>query len=109
MRTLRAIATGCVLAMLAIPLASVDARAGDASQKPYDSAIQYALEKLVSGIHTETFFGGVEVDVTPVRTWKSVSGHWCREYDITVRESDASPERERSTRCRDQGYWKLAK
>ena len=47
---------------------------------PYETAVQYALEHLTSGISTASQFGGTDVMVMPVRTWKSVSGHYCRRY-----------------------------
>ena len=80
---------------------------GAKAESPYYGAIRYALEKLISGIHTESFFGGVDVAVTPIRTWKSVSGHYCREYDITVTKPGTKAQKERETRCRDKGEWLL--
>ncbi|MDH3668636.1 MAG: hypothetical protein OEN23_17060 [Paracoccaceae bacterium] len=93
---------------LTIALLAAGSVAGQArAESPYEAAIQYALEKLVSGIHTESFFGGTEVSVTPIRTWKSVSGHYCREYKITVDMADTGEQSDRQIRCREDGYWKL--
>lgn len=98
---------GIIVAFVALSVSTglVPAAKADSG---YESAIQYALEKLVSGIHSETLYGGTEVAVTPLRTWKSVSGHYCREYDLIVTENDGAKERNRQIRCRDEGYWKLA-
>ena len=101
MRPLRVI-TACLALGLVAGFAPV-AKA----ESPYNSAIQYALEKLVSGIHTESFFGGTDVAVTPIRTWKSVTNHYCREYDITVTGPNEKTMRDREIRCREDGYWKL--
>lgn len=101
MRQLRII-TACLALIAAVGFAP-----GAKAEARFESAIQYALEKLVSGIHTESLFGGTEVAVTPIRTWKSVSGHYCREYDITVTQNGSAAESDRQTRCRDEGYWKL--
>lgn len=102
MRPMRVIA-----ACLALGLAVGFVPGAKAEESRYNGAIQYALEKLVSGIHTESLFGGVEVAVTPIRTWKSVSGHYCREYDITVTEPGAEAQYDRQIRCRDDGKWLL--
>ena len=92
-----------LLALGAWNMAASSARA----DSHYESAIQYALEHLVSGIHTESAFFGTDVSVTPIRTWKSVSGHYCRQFDITVTRQGAMPEQDRGIRCRDSdGVWK---
>lgn len=78
------------------------------AETPYEDAIQYALEHLTSGIATASMFHGTEVKVRPVRTWKSVSGHYCREYEITVTEPGSGPVHGEKTRCRvEGGWWKL--
>ena len=77
---------------------------------PYEAAVQYALEHLTSGISTASMFQGTEVTVMPVRTWKSVSGHYCRRYEITITKPASAPDRTESTRCRDgNGIWKKVK
>ena len=77
------------------------------AETPYEAAVQYALEHLTSGISAASMFQGTEVTIMPVRTWKSVSGHYCRRYEITVREPASEPNRAEGTRCRESdGNWK---
>lgn len=71
-----------------------------------DDAIGYALENLVSGTSATLRLGETEVSVTPLRTWKSVSGHWCRRYELVVSEPGAGPELNEATRCREDGIWR---
>jgi surface antigen len=80
------------------------------AESPYEAAVQYALEHLTSGISTASRFEGTEVKVMPVRTWKSVSGHYCRQYEITITKPAADPDQAEQIRCRDSdGKWKLVK
>lgn len=72
---------------------------------------QLALERLQSGIAmTERLSDGTgTLSIRPLRTWKSVTGHFCREYELQVRRTGALPLVERHTRCRDSdGAWKLS-
>ncbi len=79
------------------------------AETPYEAAVQYALEHLTSGISTASLVNGNEVMVMPMRTWKSVSGHYCRQYEITVTKPASAPNRAESSRCRDgDGVWKKA-
>lgn len=72
-----------------------------------ESTLQYALENLVSGTAATARIGETEISVTPVRTWKSVSGHWCRRFEMTVSQSGAATQHNEATRCRDtDGTWK---
>ena len=64
------------------------------AETPFEETVQYALENLTSGISTASMIEGTEVTVTPTRTWKSVSGHYCRRYEITVTEPGADPDRD---------------
>ena len=80
---------------------------GDTS---YEAAVQYSLEHLTSGVSTAFLVNGNEVMVMPMRTWKSVSGHYCRQYEITVTKPASGPDRTGSIRCRDgDGVWKKLK
>ncbi len=80
---------------------------GDTS---YEAAVQYSLEHLTSGNSTAFLVDGNEVMVMPLRTWKSVSGHYCRQYEITVTKPASDPDRTGSIRCRDgDGVWKKVK
>ena len=77
------------------------------AETPYEAAVQYALEHLTSGISTASRVNGIEVTVMPMRTWKSVSGHYCRRYEITITKPGADPDHGEWTRCRDgDGAWK---
>ncbi len=80
------------------------------AETPYEAAVQYALEHLTSGVATASMFNGIEVAVIPMRTWKSVSGHYCRRYEITITKPASAPDRTESTGCRDgNGIWKKVK
>jgi len=80
------------------------------AETPYEAAVQYALEYLTSGISTASSFEGTAVEIMPVRTWKSISGHYCRLYEITVTELTSNSNRDERTRCRDtDGKWKRVK
>ncbi len=80
---------------------------GDTS---YEAAVQYSLENLTSGNSTAFLVNGNEVMVMPLRTWKSVSGHYCRQYEIAVTKPASAPDRTGSIRCRDgDGIWKKVK
>ncbi len=80
------------------------------AETPYEEAVQYALEHLTSGISTASLIKGTQVTVMPTRTWKSVTGHYCRRYEITVTEPGADPDHGEWTRCRDgDGVWKQVK
>lgn len=58
----------------------------EADRRFVGSALREALETKGSGqkVSVEEF-GGAGGSVTPVRTYKSVSGHWCREYVRDIR------------------------
>jgi surface antigen len=74
---------------------------------PFEETVQYALEHLTSGISAASMIQGTQVTVVPTRTWKSVTGHYCRRYEITVTEPGAAPDHGERTRCRDgDGVWK---
>ena len=80
------------------------------SANALEDTVQYALEKLTSGIPAAAVIEGTEVVVVPIRTWKSVSGHYCRQYELTVTQPGGEPNRSESTRCRDSdGIWKKVK
>ena len=96
----------CALALAsALPssLAAAEAEPG------VERTTQSALEHVQSGVPmTAVLPGGVELTVRPVRTWRSVTGHFCREYDLWLVRSGQPPQGMRRTRCRDaDGNWKL--
>ena len=76
-------------------------------ETPYEEPIQYALENLTSGVSTSSQVRGTEVVVKPIRTWKSVSGHYCRRYEISIAEPGSPVYEGERTRCREKsGVWK---
>ncbi len=76
----------------------------------YEEAVQYSLEHLTSGVSTAFLANGNKVTVMPLRTWKSVSGHYCRQYETTVTKPVSAPDRIWAIRCRDgDGVWKKVK
>lgn len=80
------------------------------AQVPYEGSIQYALERLTSGISANSQVGDVAVTVKPIRTWKSVTGHYCRQYEIMIAKPDSAVDQSEGTRCRDRdGIWKQVK
>lgn len=79
----------------------------ESMETPYEEPIQYALENLTSGVSTAALIRGTEVVVKPVRTWKSVSGHYCRRYEIRITEPGTQPFEGERTRCRETtGAWR---
>ena len=91
---------------IALAVASPASAANES--KSLESAIQYALEKLPSGVTSQQNVGGAQIAITPLRTWKSVSGHYCREYEEQVLNADAPVRKRRRVRCRSaSGEWKL--
>lgn len=102
MRRLRHIGAG--LAILGASLLSSQAPA----EITLESTVQYALENLISGAAAKAELGETDVAVTPIRTWKSVTGHWCRRYEVVVTapDADADADRTEATRCRQDGIWK---
>ena len=49
------------------------------------STVSHALETQVSGESVDWESGEVSGRVVPLRTYRSQSGHWCREYERTTR------------------------
>ena len=76
-------------------------------QKALEAALQDALETKASG--TEVSFASGEADIhgsiSPTRTYRSRTGHWCREFSEIV-ESGGVREHRRGLACReDKGGW----
>ncbi len=72
-------------------------------------AVQIALEERPRGEAERWSVKGVaQGAVVPIRTWKSQSGHWCREFEETLQLSDGRKQTTRAVRCRSSdGRWKL--
>lgn len=71
------------------------------------SAVQSALEKQPTD---ESYFWSVprvaEGQITPLRTWRSQSGHWCREFLERLELEDGRRYSAKGTRCRsNDGRW----
>lgn len=73
------------------------------------NAVQSALEGRAQGEAERWSVRGVAKGaVVPIRTWKSQSGHWCREFEETLQLSDGREQKTRAVRCRSSdGRWKL--
>lgn len=85
------------------------ARAGLGAKAEAEDAVQTALEKSISGRQTEWRTPNGDFGfVTPIETWKSTSGHWCRQFVETVSISGKTQDRE-AVACRVSGRWRLAK
>ncbi|MEZ5666723.1 MAG: RT0821/Lpp0805 family surface protein [Alphaproteobacteria bacterium] len=73
-----------------------------------NGAIQLALETRASG-ESESWQNpatGMHGTVTPLRTYQSAIGIYCREYEVSVMR-DGSGEASRDAACRDSdGQWK---
>ncbi len=100
-RLLAAAVVSCLASVFALPAQA---------ETPLEGTVQYALENLTSGRSTAALIDGTQVTVMPTRTWKSVTGHYCRRYEIIVTEPGADPNHGEWTRCRDaDGTWKKVK
>ena len=73
-----------------------------------NQTIQNALENALSGtkLTWKSPVSGHSGSVTPINTFKSKSGFYCREYDETLTINERT-ERYRDTACRDSnGLWR---
>ncbi len=87
------------------------AAAQEESQALLASAVQDALERRRSGETVSLTAGRARaaVSVTPVKTYKSKTGHWCREFEEVVRD-DRGELRRRGVACRVKtGEWRRVK
>lgn len=74
-----------------------------------EDALQAALEKSISGRQTEWRSPNGDFGfITPIETWKSTSGHWCRQFAETISVGGALRDRD-AVACRVDGRWRLAK
>ena len=72
-------------------------------------AVQQALETRASGEPEYwTVEGLAQGVVIPRRTWRSASGHWCREFEENVQLDGGLKQSTIAVRCRsDDGRWRL--
>jgi surface antigen len=78
-----------------------------ADQRVLTAAIEQALEEKASGqrVAWHNPDSGAYGEVVPVRTYRSKSNHWCREY-VASKVSDGTEEKIRAIACRaDDGDW----
>ena len=90
-------------------LAPLSAGAAIAQNPAVEKTLQTALERLQSGVPLTEFSdnGETEISARPLRTWKSVSGHFCRAYEVRVSHKGQLPVIETGTRCRGtDGMWR---
>jgi hypothetical protein len=78
-----------------------------AGQRALEAALQDTLETKASG--TEVSFASGDADIhgsiSPTRTYRSRTGHWCREFSEIVESGDVREHR-RGLACReDSGGW----
>ena len=107
--TVTRLLAACIAGATIDTMASMAALAAS-DDKRFEEPVQYALENLVSGTSTAALINGTEVVVVPLRTWKSVSGHYCRRYAIMISAPGAAATRDEHTRCRTGGgVWTPAK
>lgn len=71
------------------------------------AAVQQALEHRQTGDRETWSVAGVgSGSVSPRRTWRSKSGHWCREFQETLRLANGRSSTAVGVRCRsDEGRW----
>ncbi len=72
------------------------------------AALQQGLEQHVSGepVEWRNPDSGAQGRVMPVRTFKSASGQWCREYEVRI-DSTGGAQIERGIACRTEaGEWR---
>lgn len=70
-------------------------------------AVQTALETRQTGeAYVWTAPGITSGTVTPLRTWRSLSGHWCRAFEERLQLDDGRRDTASGVRCRgDGGRW----
>lgn len=87
-------------------LAAVAAREAE-DQRILAAAIEQALERAASGqsVAWQNPDSGVHGEIVPVRTYRSKSNHWCREY-LASKVADGIEEKTRAIACRaGDGDW----
>ena len=71
---------------------------------------QHALERQQSGfsIATRAPDGDGVALIRPLRSWKSVSGHFCRAFKTTIEPTSGLRTERTETACRDDdGVWRI--
>jgi len=79
-------------------------------QRLLSAAVAQALEETASGgkLAWDSPGTGTYGEVTPVRTYRSKSNHWCREY-LAVKVADGGEQTTRAIACREaDGSWAVA-
>ncbi len=98
--------------LLALPASShlrgVHAGMDPQTHREIDAAIQTALETHLSGRSRQwsSAKSNLSGRVTPVRTWRSRSGHFCRAFVEIIRLPSGVERNSRGRACRNQaGVW----
>ena len=78
------------------------------TQQVAGAAVQAALENRVRGQAQHWSVPGVaRGSIIPRRTWRSRSGHWCREFEEIVQLTDGRRQTAIGVRCRSSdGRWR---
>ncbi|HUS97560.1 MAG TPA: hypothetical protein VMX97_12540 [Hyphomicrobiaceae bacterium] len=105
-RTISLASRAVSVAALMIFFVSATSANASITESSFEETLTTALETLLSGETKTAVLGDTEVIVKPLRTWKSISGHYCRRYQVTVTEPASATVRSESTRCRESGVWK---
>lgn len=105
-------AAAFVVLMLALPAAAHLRRAhaglDPRTHKEINAAMQIALETHLSGSSRRwvSSNAGYSGRVTPVRTWRSRSGHFCRAFVEIIRLPSGTERNSRARACRNEaGVW----
>lgn len=116
--TQRAIGATLLLCACAAPPPSKPAKdlgdfyggASAATRTAAEEALQDALEQQLSGdrLRWRTTDGG-SGQLTPLETWKSTSGHWCRRFAETISVSGQAARDRSAVACRVDGRWRVAR
>ena len=101
-----------IVLMLALP-AAAHLRKAHAGMDPQthrenSAAMQIALETHLSGRSRDWSSPNLDFSgrITPVRTWRSRSGHFCRAFVEIVRLPSGAERSSRARACRnDAGHW----
>ena len=91
---------------IAILVAAVLTMNSAAVRADTETTIQATLEGVPSGVAVVGVSddGFTSITVRPLRTWKSKTGHYCREYSLSFHSAVAREEI--SVRCREpDGRW----
>lgn len=94
--------TLCVGVLLIASASMAEAQISPSERSAVAAAVRHALENLPSGhIASSTTASGLVIRARPTRTWKSTSGHFCRELHLRVHDHEHALLSRRGVHCRD--------